>query len=115
MPGSSGSTTAGARRTSTTTQGPVRLARLCSEDMATSDGRTVWTPTPLRHSGHLSRRRRPRVGPMGEIHVHEFMSLDGVIDAPVWTAEYRFDPAMGGVLGSGDPRAPPAPLAGPPG
>ena len=22
---------------------------------------------------------------MGEIHVHEFMSADGVIDAPTWT------------------------------
>ena len=32
---------------------------------------------------------------MGEIHVHEFMSLDGVIDAPVWTFDYGFDPAMG--------------------
>ena len=32
---------------------------------------------------------------MGEIHVHEFMSLDGVIDAPVWTFEYGFDPRMG--------------------
>ena len=29
------------------------------------------------------------------IHVHEFMSLDGVIDAPVWTFEYGFDPKMG--------------------
>src|SRR4051794_21300248 len=105
MPGRSGSTTAGARRTSTATQGPLRPGRLCSEDMATSDGRTVRTPTPLRHSGHLPRRRRPRVGPMGEIHVHEFMSLDGVIDAPVWTAEYGFDPAMGDVIGSVTSRA----------
>jgi dihydrofolate reductase len=32
---------------------------------------------------------------VGAIHVHEFMSLDGVIDAPVWTAEYGFDPRMG--------------------
>jgi dihydrofolate reductase len=32
---------------------------------------------------------------MGEIHVHEFMSFDGVIDAPVWTFEYGFDPKMG--------------------
>ena len=29
---------------------------------------------------------------MGAIHVHEFMSLDGVIDAPMWTADYGFDP-----------------------
>ena len=32
---------------------------------------------------------------MGAIKVHEFMSLDGVIDAPTWTAEYGFDPRMG--------------------
>jgi dihydrofolate reductase len=32
---------------------------------------------------------------VGAIHVHEFMSADGVIDAPVWTAEYGFDPKMG--------------------
>jgi dihydrofolate reductase len=32
---------------------------------------------------------------MGAIRVHEFISLDGVIDAPTWTADYGFDPAMG--------------------
>ena len=32
---------------------------------------------------------------MAAIHVHEFMSLDGVIDAPSWTFEYGFDPKMG--------------------
>ena len=37
---------------------------------------------------------------MGEIHVHEFMSLDGVIDAPTWTFEYGFDPQMGEALGA---------------
>ncbi|HEX5910221.1 MAG TPA: dihydrofolate reductase family protein, partial [Thermoleophilaceae bacterium] len=35
---------------------------------------------------------------MGAVHVHEFMTLDGVVDAPAWTAEYGFDPAMGEVL-----------------
>jgi len=35
---------------------------------------------------------------MGDIHVHEFMSLDGVIDAPTWTFEYGFDPKMGEAL-----------------
>ncbi|MEX2644825.1 MAG: hypothetical protein WD249_01055 [Gaiellaceae bacterium] len=25
---------------------------------------------------------------VGAIHVHEFMSLDGVIDAPTWTFDY---------------------------
>ena len=35
---------------------------------------------------------------MGSINVHEFMSLDGVIDAPIWTFEYGFDPKMGEAL-----------------
>jgi|ERR1700730_21225 len=32
---------------------------------------------------------------MGAVHVHEFISLDGVIDAPTWTFDYGFDPQMG--------------------
>ena len=36
---------------------------------------------------------------MGAIHVHEFMSLDGVIEAPSWTFEFGFDPKMGLRLG----------------
>jgi dihydrofolate reductase len=32
---------------------------------------------------------------MGAIRVHEFMSLDGVIDTPTWTFDYGFDPKMG--------------------
>jgi dihydrofolate reductase len=35
---------------------------------------------------------------MGDIHVHEFMTLDGVVDAPSWTFEFGFDPKMGEVL-----------------
>src|SRR5580765_5198635 len=37
---------------------------------------------------------------MGAIHVHEFMSLDGVIDAPTWTLDYGFDPKMGEAIGA---------------
>jgi dihydrofolate reductase len=37
---------------------------------------------------------------MGAINVHEFMGIDGVIDAPTWTFEYGFDPRMGEVLGA---------------
>lgn len=37
---------------------------------------------------------------MGAIHVHEFISLDGVIDAPTWTFEYGFDPRMGEAIGA---------------
>lgn len=31
---------------------------------------------------------------MGKIVVHEFISLDGVIEDPKWTFEYGFDPKM---------------------
>jgi dihydrofolate reductase len=34
------------------------------------------------------------------ILVHEFMSLDGVIDEPRWTFDYGFDPGMGERLGA---------------
>ena len=37
---------------------------------------------------------------MGEIHVHEFISLDGVIDAPTWTFDYGFHPKMGEAIGA---------------
>jgi len=37
---------------------------------------------------------------VGAIHVHEFMSLDGVIDAPTWTFDYGFDPRMGAAIGA---------------
>ena len=39
-------------------------------------------------------------GEVGAIHVHEFMSLDGVIDAPTWTFDYGFLPQMGEVIGA---------------
>ena len=32
---------------------------------------------------------------MGSILVHEFMSLDGVIEEPTWTMDFPFDPKMG--------------------
>jgi dihydrofolate reductase len=37
---------------------------------------------------------------MGAIHVHEFISLDGVIDTPTWTADYEFLPEMATVIGA---------------
>jgi dihydrofolate reductase len=37
---------------------------------------------------------------VGEIHIHEFMSLDGVVDAPTWTFDYGFDPKMGEAIGA---------------
>ena len=38
---------------------------------------------------------------MGAIKVHEFMTLDGVIDEPTWTADYGFDPEMGTPIATG--------------
>jgi len=37
---------------------------------------------------------------MGAIHVHEFMTIDGIVDAPVWTFDYGFDPQMGEAIGA---------------
>ena len=37
---------------------------------------------------------------MGAILVHEFSSLDGVIDAPTWTFDYGFDDRMGEAIGA---------------
>jgi dihydrofolate reductase len=41
---------------------------------------------------------------MGSIHAHYFMSLDGVVDAPVWTFEYGFGDdqteVMAGITGA---------------
>jgi len=42
---------------------------------------------------------------VAQIHVHEFMSLDGVIDAPTWTFEFGFDPKMGEAIGAVTARA----------
>src|SRR5450755_5037756 len=45
----------------------------------------------------IGRRRKEMT--MGRIVVHEFITLDGVIDNPAWTMEYGFDPKMGGAIG----------------
>jgi dihydrofolate reductase len=37
---------------------------------------------------------------MGTIRVHEFTTLDGVIDAPTWTVDFGYDPAMGRDIGN---------------
>jgi len=36
---------------------------------------------------------------MGKIAVHEFTTLDNVIDAPTWTFDFGFDPRMGTAIG----------------
>jgi dihydrofolate reductase len=35
---------------------------------------------------------------MGAIKVHEFISLDGVIENPSWTMDFGFDPKMGDAI-----------------
>ena len=42
---------------------------------------------------------------MGAIHVHEFMSVDGVFEEPTWTFPYGFDPQMGEAIGAVTSRA----------
>jgi dihydrofolate reductase len=37
---------------------------------------------------------------MGRILVHEFVTLDGVVETPTWTFGYAFDPKMGEAIGS---------------
>src|SRR3954470_21940067 len=37
---------------------------------------------------------------MGAIKVHEFMSLDGVVETPTWTFDFGFDPKMGETIGA---------------
>src|SRR6185437_15403850 len=37
---------------------------------------------------------------MGKIAVHEFISLDGVIEDPRWTMDFSFDPKMGEAIGA---------------
>jgi dihydrofolate reductase len=35
---------------------------------------------------------------VGGILVHEFMTLDGIVDAPTWTFDFGFDPQMGDAI-----------------
>jgi dihydrofolate reductase len=37
---------------------------------------------------------------VGKITVHEFITLDGVIERPTWTFDYPFDPKMGEAIGA---------------
>ena len=39
------------------------------------------------------------------IDVHEFISLDGVIDTPTWTGAYGWDPRMGEAIAAVPPGA----------
>jgi dihydrofolate reductase len=46
--------------------------------------------TPLLHGRQI----------VGNIAVHEFITLDGVIEDPRWTMDYPFDPKMGNAIGA---------------
>ncbi len=36
---------------------------------------------------------------MGRLAVHEFITLDGVVEDPSWTMQFGFDPRMGAAIG----------------
>jgi dihydrofolate reductase len=42
---------------------------------------------------------------MGAILVHEFTTVDGIVDAPTWTFDFGFDPKMGETIGALTSRA----------
>ena len=60
----------------------------------------TWKCEPARaHSGlNSTKPDRTKEISMGTIAVHEFISLDGVIDNPTWTFDYPFDPKMGDAI-----------------
>ena len=63
-----------------------------------SIGRSLFVEDVSGEQVAARNRREPPT--MGTIRVHEFTSLDGVIDAPTWTFDYGFDPAMGQDIGN---------------
>lgn len=63
------------------------------------DHRGLATADPV--AGKHSSIKPPDQGsPVGTISVHEFITLDGVIDNPTWTFDYPFDPRMGEAIGA---------------
>src|SRR5215217_2455999 len=65
---------------------------------------------PRRCRGLPGNTSHPEMVRLGEIHVHEFMTLDGVVDAPTWTFELppedeRSDRRAGGTLAGNPARA----------
>jgi dihydrofolate reductase len=54
---------------------------------------------PVRGGDEWRIGRRRKEMAMGQIVVHEFITLDGVIDNPAWSMEYGFDPKMGDAIG----------------
>jgi dihydrofolate reductase len=54
----------------------------------------------FRRSRRLGGRSETRRYDVGALQVHEFISLDGVIDTPTWTFDYGFDPQMAERIGA---------------
>ena len=46
----------------------------------------------------LACKRREEI--VGEVLVHEFVTLDGVFENPTWTMDFPFDPKMGEAIGA---------------
>src|SRR5215813_8151146 len=63
-------------------------------------GRVSTGEPPGHQHGEASTRGSQQGGrTMGAIRVHEFISLDSVIDTPSWTFPFGFDPRMGEAIG----------------
>jgi dihydrofolate reductase len=62
----------------------------CSDDFP-AFGRSIGTST-------ADYNLRSQI--VGNIAVHEFITLDGVIEDPRWTMDYPFDPKMGAAIGA---------------
>src|SRR5581483_9363166 len=74
-------------------------ADAASTAAATSARRAVSRIT--RMTVAMNRSVRVRLSGMSsEIHVHEFTTVDGVVDAPTWTMDFGFDPRMGEAIGA---------------
>jgi hypothetical protein len=81
----------------------IDVPRTPGRGRATAGRSTSWPRGEvrrLRGGGEVLHAETTGRREMGAIHVHEFMSLDGVIDAPTWTFDYGFDPQMGEAIGA---------------
>jgi dihydrofolate reductase len=70
---------------------PTTTPRTDDEGAATADDQTP---------DELNRRTEKGRQEVGAVHVHEFVSLDGVNDAPTWTVDYEFLPEMEKAIGA---------------
>jgi dihydrofolate reductase len=59
----------------------------------------AYADPPLVQAGQVRTEPSKELITVGAIGVHEFITLDGVIEAPSWTFDYSFDSKMGEAIG----------------